>query len=372
MFRKGRSGFTLIELLVVIAIIAVLIALLLPAVQQAREAARRSQCKNNLKQIGLACHNYQSSFGVFPTVVVQRDSFSVPSSWLSMILPYIEQQAIYNGMNFNVSPHTTLCPPPLGTMPPYSMLVQVTAICSKLEVYMCPSDSTNYPQDNMLGVPSTFSGKSTQTVTNYCGVMSPGPWFGPQLTEGKWGPFQIWEEPDLGPNYAQTPLTPQLIADGTATSFYALEVRAKVPGPSQGQPANVFGLEWGTPAYPLWYLNCSPRWIVYQDCNYFDTNSPWFYAPLVDPRVGLNIEIPPQVKTLVIPGGWPSRGSPGSYHPGGAHALFCDGTVRFINQNIEGGRSVSAAQVSAGATGSVFRAMCTIARGETISNIQGM
>ena len=104
MFR-GRRGFTLIELLVVIAIIAILIALLLPAVQQAREAARRSQCKNNLKQLGLALHNYHDTFQVFPFGMINPTNGDLPGSprpptdntgWYPMILPYIEQGALYN------------------------------------------------------------------------------------------------------------------------------------------------------------------------------------------------------------------------------------------------------------------------------------
>ncbi|WP_437226849.1 DUF1559 domain-containing protein [Planctomicrobium sp. SH661] len=97
MKKSKNRGFTLIELLVVIAIIAVLIALLLPAVQQAREAARRSQCKNNLKQLGLAIHNYHDTYNAFPAA-----AFGVfRHSWAMAILPYLEQAAVYNRMNFD-------------------------------------------------------------------------------------------------------------------------------------------------------------------------------------------------------------------------------------------------------------------------------
>jgi len=106
--RRVRWGFTLIELLVVIAIIAILIALLLPAVQQAREAARRTTCRNNLKQIGLALHNYENSNKVFPPESIW--AFRNPGTgaweprnftWIVMLLPYLDNAPLYNRINFS-------------------------------------------------------------------------------------------------------------------------------------------------------------------------------------------------------------------------------------------------------------------------------
>src|SRR5207245_2767120 len=104
--QRRSAGFTLIELLVVIAIIAVLISLLLPAVQQAREAARRSQCRNNLKQIGLALMNYESSYKYFPMEKIDATGWSPNTQvyqqcWTAMVLPFLDQAAMYNQFNFN-------------------------------------------------------------------------------------------------------------------------------------------------------------------------------------------------------------------------------------------------------------------------------
>jgi prepilin-type N-terminal cleavage/methylation domain-containing protein/prepilin-type processing-associated H-X9-DG protein len=139
--RQGsrRPGFTLIELLVVIAIIAVLIALLLPAVQAAREAARRAQCVNNLKQIGLGLHNYLQTNdcvppGALPTYnpsgnnVINNGSFSA----LARLLPYVEQQALYNGSNFSVAVLNSAG----------GVLINQTVLLARINAYLCPSDTT--------------------------------------------------------------------------------------------------------------------------------------------------------------------------------------------------------------------------------------
>ena len=128
--RRTSAGFTLIELLVVIAIIGVLVALLLPAVQQAREAARRTQCKNNLKQIGLALHSYHDIHLTFPPGYLSRfdnaaNDLGPGWGWGAMILPQIEQGPLFNQINFNVGIEQ-----PLNT----------TSRLQKLTVFLCPSD----------------------------------------------------------------------------------------------------------------------------------------------------------------------------------------------------------------------------------------
>lgn len=133
------DGFTLIELLVVIAILGVLIGLLLPAVQAAREAARRAQCVNNLKQLGIALYNYESANGVFPAAIhggVGRVYMNFTG--YNSILPYIEQQALFNAFNFDRS----IFAPGLGHYYGWSFPDQTTGMSTQVGAFLCPSNRT--------------------------------------------------------------------------------------------------------------------------------------------------------------------------------------------------------------------------------------
>ncbi|MBL8809092.1 MAG: DUF1559 domain-containing protein, partial [Planctomycetaceae bacterium] len=143
-----RKAFTLIELLVVIAIIAILVALLLPAVQQAREAARRTQCKNNLKQFGLALHNYHDVFNAFPPAkggtvgygsTTRLDGNYERRTGVIALLPYIEQTALYN--QIDAGNPSTSPPIPPGGPAPWSGTAPAPAIYTqRVAAFLCPTD----------------------------------------------------------------------------------------------------------------------------------------------------------------------------------------------------------------------------------------
>ena len=149
-------GFTLIELLVVIAIIAILIALLLPAVQQAREAARRTSCKNNLKQLGLGLHNYHDTHGCYPPGYIYRPGASgnqLGFGWVAMILPMIDQANLYNEFNFNL---------------PIFDAANLTAREKQIPGLLCPSDPVS--ENNFVEM-----GSSAERYAMGCYVANFGP-----------------------------------------------------------------------------------------------------------------------------------------------------------------------------------------------------
>jgi prepilin-type N-terminal cleavage/methylation domain-containing protein len=218
---KVSRGFTLIELLVVIAIIAVLIALLLPAVQAAREAARRNQCVNNFKQLGLAMHNYESSNGVLPPQMVMTfnsaGTVTWKSSWgpSSRITPYMELGTLYNAINYN---NKTTDPS------------NITAVSTQLKVFLCPSEPNQ----------QAFTNTSAAGVTTTYGISNYGWCEGTWYTFGGYGAM-----PNQSAFCANISRTFASFTDGLSNTVLGAEVKAyqhayrncgPVPPPGLGSP----------------------------------------------------------------------------------------------------------------------------------------
>ena len=292
--RCSWLGFTLIELLVVIAIIAILIALLLPAVQQAREAARRSQCRNNLKQIGLALHNYVDTFGILPQVRVWSPALCRPScpgwgtrggmSWRSLILPYIDQASIYNTIDFGEGVYVSGCCPSTQSWNEASRTV--------IDVYLCPSDNTEV----------LWSG---DTGTNYPAVVS---------TTRDHTPTSVNLRGGMS---AQYPARMRDFTDGTSNTLIVSEVY-------RGKPLARYA---GGACNP--YRRCG-RWISTALCE-ADAS-----RPINDTNNTVCGGID-DVDWDDVAGGWARDGSRvmASLHEGGAHGLFADGSVNFLSENTD-------------------------------------
>lgn len=286
----NRRGFTLIELLVVIAIIAILIALLLPAVQQAREAARRSQCKNNLKQIGLALHNYHDIHGRFPPGWMQPsvpdvdNAFAERWAWKVFILPQLDQAPLYQQLNVNAGGQ----PIPLADDPRAQTV---------LSVYMCPSDpggdvNESYPDPN-----GHFYPKS-----NYPGVHGRGEEVSVNINEqnglfGKGSRVRIAD-----------------ITDGTSQTFAVGERDAR----SRGQ--GIFGALGDPFRHAAVWIRAMPRPGSITPTTQHGRSVTGICTDLVG-------------STRVLNG--PSSRAFGSAHIGGAHFLMADGAVRFISESID-------------------------------------
>ena len=335
--RHIRPGFTLIELLVVIAIIAVLIALLLPAVQAAREAARRAQCVNNLKQIALACFNYESSTGSFPmgntatnpTANAFGGACLVGTlySAFDYILPYMEQGTGYNAYNF-IWPGDTY-PKAVTTG------ANVTAGTQKIASYICPSDQPSIaidPTKYTIAINQGSYGMNRGRLENI--------FFNWALA----GPL-----PDTTQQYASTcnygggdgAFMPESVtriadfSDGTSNTFFFGEM-SRFPT----EPANIFQFmtltsAWGDSTWSTSGIRVTGGAFVIPALNSPPDTSTG--ATVLSACFAGTAQPPDWLKNANIPGGpcntlgqWAFR----SFHPGGGNFAMADGSVKFIKNSI--------------------------------------
>ncbi len=328
---RGLRGFTLIELLVVIAIIAILIALLLPAVQQAREAARRTQCKNHLKQLGLAFHNYHDAYNKFPIGGMKggelnpfpysRNYSIIGPSWRVVILPYIEQAAVYNRLGFGDGStfHTPYTGFPTVTRPTSNTNVVLQGF--KVPLGNCPSSTA--PQVGATGTLQAPAGGNPQ-LWDYVGIMGAFP-----DPAGRTGIFGSGYN---GGQYAATGLLcPSRIKsianaiDGTSNTMMVGEQSGLVN--NRDLRTNYYG---GWSGY---------TGLARSDNTLQDVAPPWPGGDFGDVwSTGITaVRYPPNTK---VPG--PGSGAPyepntilNSFHVGGINVLLGDGSVRFISDNID-------------------------------------
>jgi prepilin-type N-terminal cleavage/methylation domain-containing protein/prepilin-type processing-associated H-X9-DG protein len=311
-----RRAFTLVELLVVIAIIGILIALLLPAVQAAREAARRIDCRNNLKQIGLALHNYHATHNVFPPgrYVNPVDGHGRCFSAYTHLLPYLEANTLFAQVNFNYNPEDTINAPALNQTIPY---------------FQCPSD-----QHKKLQGDSAVHNYPLNTGTTYP--------VSPRSPQGK---------PVTGIFFENSSVRFADITDGTSQTVCVSETVIAEGGPTVWDgvsPTNGFVLTQGNdngyngPELTDYASQCSGAGLVLQQTR----GSRWLYgapghsmynhmrAPN-DPGVDCRGGIPHSTKTDALWRALSLNVTAHSRHPGGVQALFCDGHVQFISNGIE-------------------------------------
>lgn len=340
---QSRSGFTLVELLVVIAIIGVLVALLLPAVQAAREAARRMSCGNNMKQLGLALHNYHDTYDTFPMDAVYVGNpkgtqamgapWTAPDggighqrmyTWCTLILPFMEQQPLHDRINFSTVGYNQ--PIASGANSNPNEVVPLQSI--QLEAYLCPSDL------NFSG-PEQYHGFA---VTSYAGNAG---WdrfrrsFGEQRIAGPFSHFDAIRMADFSDGQSNTILLGEVTVGGYCCR----------PGPTgetrwQGGSGKIRSVRQSRVARALlitpasydhnhaWTLAAGQGELLRADGSPGRiwapfARSPYLLTPIYYDHYAMNVE-------------WPGAGS---MHPGGAQFTLGDASTRFIPETIAvGGR----------------------------------
>ncbi len=339
--KVTRSAFTLIELLVVIAIIAVLIALLLPAVQQAREAARRTQCKNNLKQLGLANHNYHDVFLQFPPTIYGTsqpapcDTYSKGSkgSYMVRLLPYLDQAPMFNSLNFS------LCGAGGGggvfdTVPNFEAQADSSGILYRkrsIPAFICPSDPSPVLDGGGSGLTAALSAKSNYALSMGTQYIS-GTLFGTPA----WGNCTQYLGYNASPNATgsvdsgldQVSWTGDFVSgivsqgnwaarigeitDGTSNTILGGEIRPNC-GDATREGWFHFNSLWVGTAAPINF----PILCVNQDANWNAASAPAGFGPCNNYT---NQQTSQGFKSV---------------HTGGANFTMCDGSVRFISQNLD-------------------------------------
>jgi prepilin-type N-terminal cleavage/methylation domain-containing protein/prepilin-type processing-associated H-X9-DG protein len=341
--RTGTKGFTLIELLVVIAIISVLIALLLPAVQSAREAARRASCTNNLKQIGLALHNYEEAMNVFPPGYVSsidqtkldacnqdaEDQLCVDRgsgwAWGSMILPFMEQQPLYNSINFNLS---------------VAFRDNDTCSLTSLGAHLCPSDDgpsvvpvfKDPPDPNKPGSFNATNIVDTLSRGNYVGMYGIGEicaQSGALDSPNNNGAGPLGQH--AGIFYRNSATRIAAITDGTSNTIAVGE-----------RSHNLSYVTWVARSIDGWLGKTS---LVEGGTDLFNASPEECWTQIMGPA-GL------EDGTRTINDARAHVEDYWSRHPGGANMLFADGSVHFLKSSI---------------SPVPWRAMATRAFGEVIS-----
>ncbi len=295
MSSRSRRGFTLIELLVVIAIIAILIALLLPAVQQAREAARRTQCRNNLKQLGLALHNYHDVYGCIP--IADVNGTVNPVSAHARLLPGMDQAPLFNRIDFNVDHNH-----------PNNDVARMT----QLPAFLCPS--------NVDALPGTLGGRNNYYWNAGSGVV--------MYDTGMTG-----QPPANGIIYHTRRFRFNDITDGLSNTAAMAEKLT-------GDGSNGLSTPKTDTYRPGTYPNTADEAV--QQCNatnttdltmqgYSNVGAPWLQQ--YHSTNQYNHVLPPNGRSCMYPPGRIAT-TANSQHVGGVHLLLCDGAVKFVSDNV--------------------------------------